>query len=284
MKTYLDCIPCFLRQALEAARMVSDDPELHQRVLRSVLSAVARMDLRQAPPAMAREIHQIIRAASGDPDPYRGVKDSSNELVLGLLPGLRRRVAESSDPLQTAIRLAIAGNVIDYGVRSDLTDEQVRGAIAWSLEAPLDLEALEALRAEILRAGSILYLADNAGEIVCDRLLLELLPLERVVLAVKGSPVINDATRADAVAAGLTELVQVVDNGSDVPGTILSRCSESFRRSFYAADLVIAKGQGNYETLSEADRRVYLLFKAKCPVIARDVGREVGELVIARSR
>ena len=191
---------------------------------------------------------------------------------------------DSSDPLQTAIRLAIAGNVIDYGVRSDLTDEQVRSAIAWSLEAPLEPEALEALRAEILSAGSILYLADNAGEIVCDRLLLELLPLERVVLAVKGSPVINDATRADAVAAGLTELVQVVDNGSDVPGTILSRCSESFRRSFHEADLVIAKGQGNYETLSDADRRVYLLFKAKCPVIARDVGREVGELVIARSR
>jgi len=284
MRTYLDCIPCFLRQALGAARLVSDDPDLHQRVLRSVLFAVARMDLGQAPPAMAREIHQIIRSASGDEDPYRGVKASSNRLVLGLLPQLRHRVASSSDPLQTAIRLAIAGNVIDYGVRSDLTEEHVRRSIDWSLGARLDTETLEALRSEIGSAGSILYLADNAGEIVCDRLLIELLPLERVVLAVKGSPVINDATLADAVAAGLTELVQVVDNGSDVPGTILSLCSEAFRRSFSEADLVIAKGQGNYETLNDADRRVYLLFKAKCPVIARDVGHEVGELVITRTR
>jgi uncharacterized protein with ATP-grasp and redox domains len=284
MRTYLDCIPCFLRQALDAARLVSDDRDLHEQVLRAVLSAVERMNLQESPPAMACKIHQIIRAVAGEEDPYRGVKDRSNRFVMDLLPELRDLVSGSPDPFQTAVRLAIAGNVIDYGVCSEVTDEHVRSSIEWSLNARLDLEMLEALRNEVCRAGSVVYLADNAGEIVCDRLLLELFPAARVVLAVKARPVVNDATLADAVATGLTDLVQVVDNGSDVPGTILSQCSDTFCRRFHEARLVIAKGQGNYETLNDEDRRVYFLFKAKCPVIARDVGCEVGEMVIARTR
>ena len=138
-------------------------------------------------------------------------------------------------------------------------------------------------RDSIGNAGSILYLADNAGEIVFDRVLIEQLSAPRVTLVVRGAPVINDATMIDACAAGLHEIVNVIDNGSDAPGTILEDCSEDFRRRFTEADVVLAKGQGNFETLSDAPREVFFLFKAKCSVIAERAGWSVGSLVLMRS-
>ncbi len=283
MKTYLDCIPCFVRQTLESTRLISEDPALQERVLRSVLQIIAQMDLQQSPPAMGAEIHRIIRQASGEEDPYREIKQQFNQFLIDLLPRLRDLLAQAEDPFETAIRLAAAGNVIDFGVYADLKVEDVWRAVEWGLAADLDLEMLEALRAEVPQARSILYLADNAGEIICDRLLIELLPLEKVTLVVRASPVINDVTRQDAEAAGLTEMVRVMDNGSDAPGTILHQCSSVFRREFETADLVIAKGQGNYESLNDTARRVYFIFKAKCPVAARSASCSVGDLVLTRS-
>jgi uncharacterized protein with ATP-grasp and redox domains len=133
------------------------------------------------------------------------------------------------------------------------------------------------------QAEKILDLADNAGEIVFDRLLIEQLPTEKVTLVVKGEPVINDATMEDAKVAGLTEIVKVIDNGSDAPGTIMESCSQRFLEHFEDSDLVIAKGQGNYETLSRVDKNIFFILKAKCPVIARDLGCKVGEMIIRRN-
>ncbi len=148
----------------------------------------------------------------------------------------------------------------------------------------IDLSSVEALKIKAESASRILYLGDNAGEIVLDRLLVEQLPTEKVTFAVRGAPIINDATLEDAIAGGITELVDVMDNGSDMPGTILESCSEAFRKLFAQADIVIAKGQGNYETLSDADGHIFFLLKAKCPVIAKDIGCEVGDLVILERR
>ena len=142
---------------------------------------------------------------------------------------------------------------------------------------------LEEFSQAVFRADNILYLADNAGEIVFDRLLIELLPLEKITVAVRGFPTINDATMHDAETAGITKLVRVIDNGSDVPGTILDKCSEAFRYSFDRADLVISKGQGNYETLSEVDKDIFFLLKVKCPIIAKKISCPVGSLVLRRS-
>jgi uncharacterized protein with ATP-grasp and redox domains len=142
---------------------------------------------------------------------------------------------------------------------------------------------LEKLRVAVDKATSILYLADNTGEIVFDRLLLERILKDKVVLVEKGGPVLNDAIREDAEAARLTNMVQVVDSGSSAPGTILEECSDSFRRRFAASDVVIAKEQGNYESLNDAKREIFFLFKAKCEVIARDLGCEVGQMVVAKT-
>ncbi len=282
MKTSLDCIPCFFRQALDAIRLVTDDEVIHERVLREVLRAASEMDLRQSPPAMGQRIHRLIRSLTGQSDPYREAKYRHNRLVLELYPKARVLVRSSASPLETALRLAIAGNVIDMGVNARLDEARVSKVIEEALSTPLDGD-VRAFAEALLRARKILYLADNAGEIAFDRLLLEHMPVEKVTVAVRGSPVINDATIADAQAAGLPGLVEVIDNGSDAPGTILEDCSAECRRRFDEADLIIAKGQGNYETLNEVEKDIFFVFKAKCPVIADAAGCRVGSPALRRS-
>ena len=281
MHTALECIPCLARQALEAARFVTDDPAVHERVLRDVLRSATEMDLAQCPPAVGQRIHRHLRQLTGVDDPYRAVKDRFNRMALDMLPDLAVRVRQAADPLGTALRLAIAGNVIDLGVNGGLTENEARQAVAGAMEEPLHGD-VERFRQAAKAANDILYLADNAGEIVFDRLLIGRLQTERVTVVVRGGPILNDATMADAEAAGLCGLVETIDNGSDAPGTILGDCSEDFRRRFAEADLIIAKGQGNFETLSDETANIYFLFKVKCPVIADHVGLPVGSHVATR--
>lgn len=282
MRTYVDCVPCFIRQAIDAARRVTDKSAVHEELLRETLRAAGEMSFDRPPPEMGQIIHRTLRKLSGETDPYRQAKQQANKFALSLYPDLKEIVSRSPCPFTAAVKLAIAGNVIDLGVKSGLTEEEIRAAIGESLEARIDLAEVEGLQSAIRAAGDILYLADNAGEIVFDRLLIEQMPRQKITVVVKGGPIINDATREDAQMAGLAQIVNVIDNGVDVPGTSLALCSNGFRRRFEAADLIIAKGQGNYETLSDVRRRIFFLLKAKCAVVARDLGCEVGELVIRR--
>jgi uncharacterized protein with ATP-grasp and redox domains len=272
MKTYLDCLPCFVRQALDAARLVTDEPGVQEEVLRQVLAELGRIDLGWSPPKMGQKIHRLIRETVGVKDPYRKVKERFNNVALKIYSRMRKLIIESEIPLETAIRLAIAGNIIDFGVNGDLRESDLEQTISECLDADFTEVQLEAFSRAVNDAGEILYIADNAGEIVFDRLLIEQLPIAKVTVAVKGSPVINDATMEDAMLAGLPRIVEVIDNGSDVPGVILESCSQSFRDRFEKADLIIAKGQGNYETLSDVDKNIFFMLKAKCPVIARHIG------------
>ena len=284
MKTFLDCIPCFLRQGLEVVRLATDDQSIHEQILRDILDLAKDMDLHQSPPAMARQIHQRIRELTGNPDPYRNSKQKHNQLALQLYEELKLNIQSSSNPLETAVRLAIAGNIIDLGVKTSLSDNDIHKTIQQSLTDPFNHTMVEQLRIDTANARDILYLADNAGEIVFDRLLIEQLPMEKITVVVKGFPIINDATMEDAAVAGLTEIVTVMDNGSDAPGTILEICSDAFVSRFEQADLVIAKGQGNYETLSHIDKNIYFILKAKCPVIALDLGCPIGQMVLINKR
>jgi uncharacterized protein with ATP-grasp and redox domains len=204
MKTSIDCIPCFVRQTLEAARFVSDYPSVHEGVLREILRCLAGLDLDRPPPFVGQMIHRKLRELTGNPDPYRDAKIRHNRIALRLLPELKEIVRKSEDPLKTAALLAITGNVIDLGAHGDLTEDDVRSAIARTFSEPFHID-IEHLRREISKASHILYLAENAGEIVFDRLLIEEMPVERVVVAVRGGPVINDAVMCDAQAAGARE-------------------------------------------------------------------------------
>lgn len=281
MKTFYDCIPCFIRQALDAARLATEDEAIHERVLREALRVAADMDLKQSPPSMAQHIHRAIREWTGQGDPYREIKDRFNRMALELYPTLQEWMAESDEPIETAVRLAIAGNVIDLGVKTQLSDSEVRESIFNAMSASLE-GGMGEFAAAVGQVDEILYLADNAGEIVFDRLLVEQLRPAKVTVAVRGYPIINDATLDDAKMAGIDEVAELIDNGSDAPGTILEDCSDSFREHFDKADLVIAKGQGNYETLSEVDKDIFFLLKVKCPVIAQHTGCQQGTMLLTR--
>jgi len=252
-------------------------------VLREVLKELSIMDLDLCPPAMSQHIHRIIRKHAGSHDPYRSVKEQFNRFALALYPRLQEMVQTSANPFESAVRLAIAGNIIDCGVNTTIDQSVIEDTIAATLSESLtgDVDELEDT---VLSAGKILYLGDNTGEIVFDKLLINRLPIDRVTFAVRGKPIINDATMEDAVITGMTDLVPVVENGSDAPGTILEECTNNFKEVFEAADLVIAKGQGNYETLSESSKKIFFLLKAKCPVVAEHIGCQVGDSIITQPR
>ena len=283
MKTHLACIPCLARQALDAVTEAVADPDRREPLLRQLLRELADGDWSGTPPALAQRLQRSIRRELGDSDPYRAIKDRMNRMALDLLPALRTRIAAHPDLREAAVRVAIGGNLLDVGAKTQIAAEDLPAHLETIWTQPLRGD-LEGLFREAERARTILYLADNAGEIVFDKLLIEQLPAEKITLFVRGSPVLNDATAADAEAAGLPELVPVLGNGSDAPGTILNDCSAEFRAWFDRADLIIAKGQGNYETLSEMDRNVYFLFTVKCPLVAGRVGESVGSLVAKPGR
>ena len=280
MKTYLDCYPCFLRQALGAARMAGADERQQKVVLDRVLELLGHTEPSSTPPEIGDQVHRVVRQQVGDGDPYRIAKQSSTREALALYPQFRALLAEADDPLETAVRLSIAGNVIDFGPAGEYS---LRDVVERVLAQPFEIDDSAAFREGLARADQVLYLADNAGETVFDRLLIEVLDAP-VVYAVKGGPILNDATTEDALAAGIDHVAEVITTGSDALGTILYRCSEKFRKLFNEAQLVIAKGQANYETLNEEGGRVFFLLQTKCPVIARDVGVPVGSIVFRQGQ
>jgi len=241
------------------------------------------MDMNISPPEMAAQIHRHIRKITRNSDPYRTVKDQFCKLALKLYPKLHEQTQASDDPFQTAIRLAIAGNIIDFGVNSILPETAVHEAIEHALNADIDSAIIEQFRTAVNNAENIMYIADNTGEIVFDRLLLEQLPVQKVIFVVRGAPIINDATMEDAQLAGITDLVKVIDNGFDAPGTIVEKCSETFKKHFNDADLIISKGQGNYETLNDSQKNIFFLLRAKCPPIAKKLNCNLGDIIIART-
>jgi uncharacterized protein with ATP-grasp and redox domains len=250
--------------------------ERQQEILRETMARLRALPAGATPPRMAAEIHRMIRQQTRSADPYRRAKEEATARALALYPRLRARVRAAADPLEAAVRVAIAGNIIDLGVAETYDLESTLERV---LAQPFAIDGLEPLRHALARAGEVLYLADNAGETVFDRVLVETLA-RPVTYVVKGAPVINDAVREDALAAGLDGVATLVDNGSDAPGTLLETCSEAFRERFAGARLIIAKGQANYESLSEVRAPVFFLLQAKCGVIARDLGVEEGGVVL----
>lgn len=279
MKMSLDCIPCFLRQALDAARLVSEDKTVHAKILNDVLQWACNLDLQQPSPLIGQRIHRRLRQIVGIDDPYRPAKDHQNQIALKMLPELQKKIDTAADPFDMAVKLAIAGNVIDLGVPGAIDESKISEGIKNCLSEPLTGNS-KTLKKAAANARKILYLTDNAGEIAFDKLLVEKLGPSRVIVAVRGGPAINDATMPDARAVGMHEITRVIDNGSDAPGTLLHDCSPSFVKHFKEADIIISKGQGNYETLSDEPYNIFFLFKAKCHVIAQHAQVKLGSHVI----
>lgn len=279
MKSSIECIPCLARQAMEASGFATRDEAARERVVRLLLREIAGMDFDKAPPVAAQKMHHLLRHETGIADPYQAAKRRFNAMALQLRSSFEGKIAASEDPFAAAVRLAIAGNVIDLGVKGDLSASEAFDAVRHAFDTSVEGD-IGAFKSAVASAEKILYLTDNAGEIVFDVPLIRALPYDKVTVAVRGGPVINDATMDDAVAAGIPNIAPVIDNGSDAPATILEDCSADFRRAYDDADLIIAKGQGNYETLCDEDKNIYFLFKVKCSVVSAVAGLPIGAHVL----
>lgn len=285
MRTYLDCLPCLLSQALKAARAATDDQNAHRMVLNSIASMIPQLSLGLSPPEIGQRGYQLIYQFTGNSDPFRKVKAESNRAALAVYPRLKRMVASSDDPLLTACKLAIAGNSID--VATNVKQVTIDKIIEMASACPLAINNYDEFRSSISNSQRILYLGDNAGEIVFDRVFIE--ELHRVKeleidFVVRERPIINDATLEDAIVVGMNKVARIVSSGSDAPATILSQCSSDMLKLYNSADVIIAKGQGNYESLDEEPGNIFFFLRAKCQVVAEQLGVNVGDAILKQGR
>ncbi|TAN45055.1 MAG: DUF89 family protein [Nitrospirae bacterium] len=284
MNVHIDCFPCFLKQTLIAARLGTDDLQLQERIIKGVLDEIGATDMGRPPAYSTTFLHRKIRSILGK-DPFKENKSEYNRKALDLYPALKEMVRDAKDPLWTASRLAIAGNIIDFGIYSSV---DIEGAVQRALETPLAVDDYAELRGSLDDCDEVLYLLDNAGEIVFDRILIEQLRALgiKVRAVAKGMPVLNDATLYDAEEIGLTGVCEVIDNGSDCIGTILDMTPERFRKEFENARIIISKGQGNFETLyttggpASNSGKIFFLLQSKCEVVSRELGHEKGAMLL----
>jgi len=284
MKTYPDCLPCFLRQSIQAAKLAGGDEASQKNTADEVERFLQSVKLTDSPPKTSRNMHVIIRKLLKNPDPYKSLKDKYNQLALSMYPVLSEKVKHSKDRLLTAVRIAIAGNVIDFGAQlefelnSDINDVLCRDFAVFDYEA---------FKRALERKKYILYLGDNTGETVFDRILIEELAGQygsKIRYAVKESPIINDATREDAVLAGIDNYAEIISSGCNSPGIVLEYCSKEFMDIYSSAKLIISKGQGNFETLNAEPRPVFFLFKVKCGVVAAFMKLPNGSIVLKEAQ
>ncbi len=292
MKTYLDCIPCFFKQALDAARIAGANESTQKKILNRLAKTIQKLPLSSSPPEMGRTIYKLIKELTKIDDPYSEIKTENNRLALKFYPNLKKRVSYSKDSLLAALELAIAGNIIDYGAKNSLNVDKRLKEILHDEENAIKKEDKAIFdymqfKNSLKKSNSILYLADNAGETVFDRILIEeinsIYSDKETIYAVKEKPIINDALIQDAYICGIDKVAEVISCGSDGPGTILSLCSKKFLKIYKRADIIISKGQGNYEALSGEKRPIFFLFMAKCPVIAKDVACNVGDIILMKN-
>lgn len=225
-----------------------------------------------------RELNNEFCKITGISNPYASEKKGSNVLSLSLYKNFRIKVLEDSNPFNMALRLSIAGNIMDYGASENF---HVQSTIKKVLESEFAIDHSIKLSQQIKSASKILYLGDNAGEIVFDKLFIEMIMHPYLTFAVRGSHVLNDATLEDAQQVGMNLVADVISNGYDAPSTVLSECSEEFLRIYNEADLIISKGQGNFEGLiTENDPRIFHLLMVKCDVVAEILNVNKGDFVV----
>jgi len=287
MNTSLECMPCFMKMALGDARLACPgDEAMHYAIVMAWGRRLSELDLTQPPPAIARHLADLVSEMTGCGDLYLDDKRESNERVQHLLPGLRDRLVRErkrpgGDPLALAMELAVIGNYIDRGVDMEADWEAELAEVS----AGISPEALISFASRARPGADVLILGDNCGEIVLDTLLVEELQRRgcQVTYAVRSRPVINDATLADAEAVGMTALCDVVESGVDTPGTVLDRCTAEFLGRMHAADVILSKGQGNFESLQGNWPGVFCAFKAKCNRVAAEICRPLGSSVLMQT-
>ena len=288
MKVHLDCVQCNLRQALEATRLVTTDVNVQKTIVLKSLEVLSKYDSYTTSPEMGSAVHEVVKECTGNEDPYKKVKKDAIKIAHDVYPAMKRFVEAEDDRLLAALEVSAVGNLLDAGIYGDMRTVDLEAMLKGELTKGLGLGDIEVLREELQHAETVVIIGDNAGETVLDRILISEIKNVSgegvsIFYGVRSVPMINDATAEDAIASGLDHDATIVSTGSTVPGLILDKADPKFLKLYREADVVISKGQGNYETLSDsAGRTVYFLLKAKCKAVAGDIGVKTGEYVLVR--
>lgn len=283
MKLTYECLICITKQIIKATTMSTDDKSIQEKIIKKLFREFSEITFEESAPYIGRIINKCINDELNIIDPYKKIKADSNVLAEDLCQelNLEQLINNSKSPIDTACQLAIAGNIIDFSAHDYISEEKIKNIIENCLNETIYGSTGQDLMRYVNKSKKILYLGDNAGEIVFDKLFINKLPKEKITYVVKKEPIVNDATMKDAIDVKMTELVRVIDNGSDAQGTIFRLCSKEFIKEYEEADLIISKGQANYETLSDVkDKKIFYLFKAKCQPVANYAKCKVGSLVM----
>lgn len=274
-----DCIACSINGTLNLFKKGLLDPKHQEEILRRILEYYSKVDYNQLTISAGKQVKKIIQEVSGVSDPFKPLKDKFNKKAIEYCEKYELAIKNDSNPFDKAMRLAIAGNIIDFGPTHDF---DVDKKIEEVFQARFPIDDSAELLEEIKNAKSILYLGDNTGEIVFDKLFLEIINHKNVTFAVRHSPVLNDATMEDALFIGIDKVVsKVITNGDNAPGTLLNCVSEEFLDYFNSVDLIISKGQGNFEGLSHiTNKNIFFLLTVKCKLIADEIGVEYGDCIV----
>jgi uncharacterized protein with ATP-grasp and redox domains len=277
MTISLVCIPCIVSNFLTLLKTGVLPDNAREPAMRHLLAFLSEADFQQSPPVLGREIHRMIREELNNPDPYREIKDNYNRMILGMYSDLEKLVINAQDPFDTAMRLAIAGNVIDFGSQHQL---DILETINQVINAHIIIDDSQKLKEDLKSAKSLLYIGDNCGEIVLDKLFIQHIKVANIYFAVRSSPVINDITRDDALMVGMDKIAKIITTGDNAPGAVWESTSNEFKEVFNKADVIISKGQGNLEGLIDVPGNIYFLLVTKCDLIARRMGAIKGDFIV----
>ena len=276
MQTTLECIPCLLKQGIRISKFMNCSQDATEDMVREVMAYMHSENYRSSPPHIAKNIYKIINRHMGVDDPYFLIKRYYNKELLKIESELEKVIENSEKQFSTAVKLAITGNIIDFGIGYDIDKEMEFERIKNVEAAELAADDIKELYQSLSGAKTLLYLGDNCGEIVFDKVFMKYLKKIfsqlKVHFGVRGSAIINDVTAEDAEEVGVGEVAEILSNGDCAPGTIIDSVSQEFKKIFCSVDLIISKGQGNYETLNQVDREnVYFLFMSKCDVLSQEL-------------
>ena len=277
MKLQPECVSCIIAQVDNVTNMLSLPEEKRNAAMDDTHAYLSRANYEGCTPETMGELWQILLKHVGERDPYAAIKSRCNQEAMKMLPVIRQKIAQVNDPLNIALKYAIAGNLIDYGLAKPVSIEEQNAQIDAIANTAFSRDDSEKLLGAMARAKTMLYLGDNAGEIVFDKILIEQIrrrfPALTISFVVKGSAVLNDVTRTDADEVGMQEVARVIDNGDASPGTVLPRTSEAFQKAFAEADVILSKGQGNFESLCGTEKEnLFFLFTAKCDTVCVEAG------------
>ena len=287
MKINYECGACFLRQAKEAMDLSTDDEDLKIELMNDIFNFLSsNFDKTTNSNKTGSTIHNMIKEKTGCEDPYFREKIEGNQIALKYLPVVKE-VLKENNSLENYVKIAIIGNILDFGAFT--LDTDIGSLIGDALEQDLAIKDIDDFENALKKYDEVLYLVDNTGEIVFDKLLLSKISeydLD-ITIAVKSKPILNDACRQDAIDVGLDEFGKIVDIGAGTVGYVDSEISDDFREIFNSHKFIISKGMGNYEGLTEIDlssKDIFFLLCSKCTTISKDIGVNLQDMLLLKNK